>query len=113
VLSYRSWVVFMLKQLGLNGTGVTPANIKCTPCDASKAGDLSSNTGVVVICQDRFCSKSSMDDTIVHELVHMYDHTKVRVNWSDLPIMPAARCAPSMLSGHRFLTRDGRVVLLT
>jgi inner membrane protease ATP23 len=77
-------VVFMLKQLGLNGAGVTPANIQCTPCDASKAGGFSPDAGAVVLCQGRFFSKSHMEDTIVHELVHMYDHTKFKVNWSDL-----------------------------
>lgn len=74
----------MLKHLGLNGANVNPENIRCTPCDMTRAGGFSPDAGSIVLCQGRFFSKGHMEDTIVHELVHMYDHTKFKVNWNDL-----------------------------
>jgi inner membrane protease ATP23 len=77
-------VVFMSKHLGLNGATLSPENIQCVPCDAMKAGGFSPEDRAVVLCQGRFFSRSHMEDTLMHELVHMYDHAKFKVNWSDL-----------------------------
>lgn len=76
-------VTFMLKNLELEGANVTPEHIRCYPCDPVRAGGFSPENGVM-LCQDRFLSKKHMEDTIVHELIHMYDHTKFNVDWSNL-----------------------------
>ena len=76
-------VVFMLKHLKQSGADVTSDDIVCAPCDFSRAGGFNP-TGVVVLCQDKFMSKGHMEDTMVHELVHMYDHAKFKVNWDNL-----------------------------
>jgi len=77
-------VVFMLKHLRLSGCEVSPANIMCAPCDYTRSGGFSPEAGAVVLCAGRFFSKSHMENTLVHELVHMYDHCKFKVDWSDL-----------------------------
>jgi mitochondrial inner membrane protease ATP23 len=74
----------MLKHLELEGANVRPENIQCTPCDATRAGGFSPEAGAVVLCAGRFFNKNHMEDTLVHELVHMYDHAKFKVNWADL-----------------------------
>jgi hypothetical protein len=74
----------MLKHLGLNGANVTPEHIRCAPCGGTNAGGFSPDAGAVVLCQGRFFSRGHMEDTIMHELVHMYDHTKFKVDWSNL-----------------------------
>jgi inner membrane protease ATP23 len=40
--------------------------------------------GAVVLCQGNFWSKKHMEHTLTHELVHMYDHCKFEVDWSNL-----------------------------
>ena len=76
-------VVFMLKHLKQTGADVTSDDIVCAPCDFARAGGFSP-AGVIVLCQDGFMSKSHMEDTMVHELVHMYDHAKFKVDWNNL-----------------------------
>lgn len=74
----------MLKHLKQNGCIVTPQNISCLPCDYTRSGGFHPEAGAVVLCQGRFFNKRHMEDTLVHELVHMYDHTKFKVDWSNL-----------------------------
>ena len=77
-------VVFMLKHLKENGCNVTPDNIVCTPCDYTRSGGFVPEAGAVALCQGRFLHKQHMEDTLVHELVHMYDHCKFKVDWNNL-----------------------------
>ncbi|QRW22021.1 peptidase family M76 protein [Rhizoctonia solani] len=76
-------VVFMLKHLALHSTNLTSAHIHCAPCDPSRAGGFSPDAGIL-LCQDRFMSKTHMQDTLVHEMVHVYDHARFKVDWSNL-----------------------------
>ena len=77
-------VVFMLNHLKLSGCEVPPSNILCAPCDLSRAGGFSPDPGAVVLCAGHFFSQSHMEQTLMHELVHMYDHCKFKVDWSNL-----------------------------
>jgi inner membrane protease ATP23 len=76
--------VFMLKHLRFSGCTVTSDNIVCAPCDESRSGGFSPDLGAVVLCQGTFHSRRHMEDTLVHELVHMYDHCKFKVDWTNL-----------------------------
>lgn len=73
----------MMKHLALEGANVSADHIHCSPCDVTRAGGFSPEAGIL-LCQDRFLSKSHMKDTLVHELVHMYDHAKFKVDWNNL-----------------------------
>lgn len=77
-------MVFMLKHLELSGCAVPPANVLCAPCDYTRSGGFSPEAGAVILCAGRFFGKKHMEDTLVHELVHMYDHCKFKVDWSNL-----------------------------
>jgi inner membrane protease ATP23 len=77
-------VVFMLKHLELSGCSVSSENILCAPCDYTRSGGFSPKTGSVILCSGKFFNKDHMESTLVHELVHMYDHCKFNVDWSDL-----------------------------
>jgi mitochondrial inner membrane protease ATP23 len=74
----------MLKHLKLSGADVTPTHIPCLPCDLTHSGGFSPDAGAVVLCQGNFLNKKHMEHTIVHELLHMYDHAVFNVDWSDL-----------------------------
>ena len=74
----------MMKHLQLSGCAVPPDNIVCTPCSVARSGEFNPKLGAVFLCQDRFVGKQHMEDTLVHELVHMYDHCNFKVDWSDL-----------------------------
>ena len=76
-------MVFMTKQLAFVSNGVTPAHVLCTPCHQKLAGGFSPHHGIV-LCQDGFINKKHMEDTLVHEMVHMYDHAKFNVDWHNI-----------------------------
>ncbi|KAG9086446.1 Mitochondrial inner membrane protease atp23 [Ceratobasidium sp. UAMH 11750] len=98
-------VVFMMKHLALEGANVSPNHIHCSPCDATRAGGFSPEAGVL-LCQDRFLSKSHMQDTLVHELVHMYDHAKFKVDWNNLRHHACSEIRAASLSGDCRWSRE-------
>lgn len=40
--------------------------------------------GAIVLCAGNFFSKQHMESTIAHELVHLYDMCRFKVDWADL-----------------------------
>jgi inner membrane protease ATP23 len=73
----------MLQQLALSKCPITPSHVVCAPCGATRSGGFSP-VGGVLMCQDGFSGKSHMEDTLVHELLHVYDQCRFKVDWSDL-----------------------------
>jgi len=91
-------VTFMLKHLALVGANVTSEHLHCLPCDATRAGGFSPDAGIL-LCQDRFNSKGHMEDTLTHELIHMYDHARFEVDWSNLRHHACSEIRAASLSG--------------
>lgn len=79
-------VTFMLERIRKEtGVNVSPSeHIICLPCDMSRSGGFTPELGAVLLCQGNFWSKKHMEHTLTHELVHMYDHCKFKVDWSNL-----------------------------
>lgn len=74
----------MLKHLNLAGVNLKPAHVPCLPCDLTRSGGFSPDAGAVVLCQGNFLNKKHIEHTLVHELLHMYDHAVFNVDWSNL-----------------------------
>lgn len=77
-------MVFMLKHLSQTGNPVTPRNLVCQPCDMTHSGGFHPDSGNITLCAGQFFNKSHMETTIVHELVHLYDHCKFKTDWQNL-----------------------------
>lgn len=77
-------LVFLLKHLTLANCDLPPTNIVCAPCDMTHSGGFVPDPGAVVLCAGNFFSKQHMESTIAHELIHMYDMCKFKVDWADL-----------------------------
>ena len=79
-------VTFMLERIRKEtGVNVSPSeHILCLPCDKSRSGGFTPELGAVLLCQGNFWSKKHMEHTLTHELVHMYDHCKFNVDWTNL-----------------------------
>ncbi|KAI0361069.1 hypothetical protein OH77DRAFT_1417269 [Trametes cingulata] len=108
LMTYSPAVVFMMKHLKLNGCDISEGDIVCAPCIKDTAGGFSPEAGVVVLCQGKFLSKSHMEDTIVHELVHMYDHAKFKVDWDNLRHHACSEIRANSLSGDCRWSREIR-----
>ncbi|KAL4070250.1 peptidase M76 [Scleroderma citrinum] len=108
LLSYSPKVVFMLKHLRLSGCAVPPSNVICAPCDLTRSGGFHP-AGAIVLCQGHFGSKKHMEDTLIHELVHMYDHCKFNVDWQNLRHHACSEIRANSLSGDcRYMREVGR-----
>ncbi|KAI0375513.1 hypothetical protein BV20DRAFT_1040875 [Pilatotrama ljubarskyi] len=106
LMTYSPAVVFMMKHLKLNGCDVSEGDIVCAPCDITRAGGFVPEAGAVLLCQGKFSSKSHMEDTIVHELVHMYDHAKFKVDWNNLRHHACSEIRANSLSGDCRWSRE-------
>lgn len=74
----------MLKRLEKSGCPVAPKHLSCQPCSYDRSGGFVPDAGITILCQGRFWSKTHMEHTIVHELVHMYDQCMFKVDWNNL-----------------------------
>jgi inner membrane protease ATP23 len=73
----------MMNQLKLINCNVTAEHFQCQPCFRVNSGGFSPEYGIL-LCQDGFFNKKHMEDTMVHEMIHMYDHAKFKVDWTNL-----------------------------
>lgn len=62
----------------------------------------------VLICANRMGSKSHLEDTLAHEMIHWWDHCRFKVDWSDLRQHACSEVRAASLSGD---CRFGREVL--
>ncbi|KAA1471463.1 metalloprotease ATP23 [Dentipellis sp. KUC8613] len=99
LMTYSPPIVFMLKHLKTVGADVRPEHLPCIPCDSVRVGGFAQDQGAVFLCQGKFMGKKHMENTIVHELVHMYDHAKFNVNWLDLRHHACSEIRANNLSG--------------
>lgn len=99
LLNYSPSIQFMLKHLQHAGANATPAHFPCLPCDLTHSGGFSPDAGAVVLCQGNFLNKKHMEHTIVHELVHMYDHATFNVDWNNLRHHACSEIRANGLSG--------------
>lgn len=92
----------MAKQLQLINCNVTAEHLMCQPCHKQSAGGFHPDYGIL-LCQDGFFNKKHMEDTVVHEMVHMYDHAKFQIDWNNLRHHACSEASFTLFSkGHVF-----------
>ncbi|KAJ7589681.1 peptidase M76 family-domain-containing protein [Mycena floridula] len=101
-------VIFLLKHLALSGCTVPPQNIQCMPCDLTHAGGFIPEPGAVQMCAGNFLSRSHMESSLAHELIHMYDHCKFKVDWGNLRHHACSEIRANSLSGDCRFTSELR-----
>ncbi|KAI0095236.1 peptidase M76 family-domain-containing protein [Irpex rosettiformis] len=106
LLHYSPAVVFMFQQLRHIGSKVTPDHLVCTPCGELQAGGFLPTSGAIVLCQGKFIHKKHMESTIVHELVHLYDQSKFKVDWDNLRHHACSEIRANSLSGDCRWSRE-------
>ncbi|CAG8435575.1 5763_t:CDS:2 [Diversispora eburnea] len=100
-------VVFMLKSLEEAGCKIEKKHFKCLPCDNTRSGGFSPDHGIL-LCQNRFFSKSHAEDTMVHEMMHFYDHCRFKVDWNNCYHHACSEIRAASLSGDCRWTREIR-----
>lgn len=108
MMEYSPVVTFMLKHLKMVGCDVPKENVLCTPCDLTRAGGFENQRGAVVLCAGNFFSSKHMENTMVHELMHMYDQCRFKVDWSNLRHHACSEIRANNLSGDCRYSRELR-----
>ena len=75
-------VRFMVDELKKIKKEVTKDDFLCLPCDETRSGGFSPTA--IILCYNRLPEKKMQEHTMVHEMVHMYDNTKFKVDWTNL-----------------------------
>ncbi|KAI8393529.1 metalloprotease ATP23 [Radiomyces spectabilis] len=98
-------VRFMVDNLQKVGKEMTRDSFQCFPCDESRAGGFSPEEGVL-LCANHFNSKTHQETTMVHEMVHMWDHHKFKVDWGNLRHHACSEVRAASLSGDCNWSRE-------
>lgn len=74
----------MLKHLKVAGCPVSAEHVECITCQKPGSGNFAPDIGRVILCSRGWGTKRHLEDTIVHELLHIYDHCRFKVDWTNL-----------------------------
>ncbi|KIV96754.1 hypothetical protein PV10_00576 [Exophiala mesophila] len=94
-------IVYMNQQIAALGGDVGKHNIRCRTCPQPSLGGFDSDFGIK-ICANYVDSKSKMEDTIAHEMVHAYDILRFRtlLDQTNLKHAACSEIRASNLSGE-------------
>jgi Peptidase M76 family len=94
-------VIFLNSQLLKIGC---PPKIYCTPCTEDKFGGFNPDYGIA-ICQNKVDTKRRVESTLVHEMMHAYDHCRFKFNIDNLKQVACSEVSTHwkrMRVDHRF-----------
>ncbi|SPO32814.1 probable Mitochondrial inner membrane protease ATP23 [Ustilago trichophora] len=83
------------------------------PCPPSIAGGFSpslphepTSHSSILLCSNRIFSKSHLEDTLSHEMIHWFDHCRFLVDWSNLRHHACSEIRAASLSGDCGFARE-------
>ncbi|KAG0249958.1 Mitochondrial inner membrane protease atp23 [Mortierella polycephala] len=100
-------VRFMMNNLQKAGCPLTKNMLECGPCDMTKSGGFSKDHGIL-LCQNGFFSKKHQEHTMIHEMIHMYDHCVFNVDWNNLRHHACSEVRAAGLGGDCNWSREVR-----
>ncbi|KAJ6557282.1 peptidase M76 family-domain-containing protein [Mycena vulgaris] len=104
-----SAVIFMLKHLKAAGCELPPSNMICAPCDRRSAGGFNPQKGVIVLCQGVYFGDAHMENAMLHEMIHMFDQCRFKVDWDNLRHHACSEIRANSLSGDCRFSRELRI----
>lgn len=95
------------------GTLSAPAKMLIASCPPDIAGGFSpsppgrppSEAGLL-LCANRIYSKTHLEDTMAHEMIHWWDHCRFKVDWNNLRHHACSEIRAATLSGDCRWTRE-------
>ena len=98
-------VIFLFTALAEAGCTLSRRDIVVTECPPSRAGGFAPEHGIV-LCKNTIASKSHLQDTLGHELIHAYDHCTAKVDWNNPNMLACSEIRAQTLSGECKFTRE-------
>lgn len=75
---------------------------KCTKCDPALDGGvqvMEDGKKQVILCQNNIKRQDEMDNTLAHELVHVYDYCRAKIDWTNCRHHACTEVRAANLSG--------------
>lgn len=93
-------VRFMLEKLADAGCAVDERFFKIEKCSDAVVGGFRPPDGIV-LCHNQIHDRTTMENTVAHELIHAYDQCRAgkRMNWSDIRQHACSEVRAANLSG--------------
>lgn len=83
LLQYSPIVRFMREEVAKLGGDINDKNVICRMCTQEQSGGFHLDHGIL-LCANKFRNRGHQEDTMVHEMVHAWDHLKWKVEQDDL-----------------------------
>jgi inner membrane protease ATP23 len=80
LLQYSPIIRFMSDNIKQLGGDLGKHNMRCRRCETGMQGGFDPRYGIK-LCANYVDTKSQMEDTMAHEMVHAYDHLRFKVDW--------------------------------
>lgn len=97
----------MFNSLSNAGCPIDPEKfIKCKPCGELMAGSYFTEQDGITVCEDRIGGKKHIEAAVLHELIHAYDHCRVKVDWNNCVHHACSEIRASNLSGECRYTKE-------
>ncbi|KAK6638207.1 hypothetical protein RUM44_008635 [Polyplax serrata] len=79
-------------------------NFACETCESSVTGGYDQELNQIVVCHNQSKSRSNPDVTLVHELIHMYDHCVGEVNFKNIEHLACSEIRAANIAHCSFLS---------
>uniref|UniRef100_A0A6T9Z4T6 Mitochondrial inner membrane protease ATP23 n=1 Tax=Cyanoptyche gloeocystis TaxID=77922 RepID=A0A6T9Z4T6_9EUKA len=94
-------VKFLLDALKAEGCPVQPSFFICDPCTGYSeiSGGFDPNAGIVLCENSLPHGQQQADRAVAHELIHVFDHCRAKVDWTDCRHHACSEIRAANLSG--------------
>ncbi|WCJ26252.1 Mitochondrial inner membrane protease ATP23 [Euphorbia peplus] len=99
-------VIFMREHLEKAGCGVADNFFKAVNCKMDMSGAYDPGRGIIV-CTNHLRSQDDVNQVIIHELIHVYDHCRAaNLNWFNCAHQACSEIRANNLSGDCHFKRE-------
>ncbi|KAF2198474.1 mitochondrial inner membrane protease-like protein ATP23 [Delitschia confertaspora ATCC 74209] len=105
LLQYSPIVHFMKGEIAKQGGELNSKNIICRRCPTDQTGGFTLQHGIL-LCANKLRDRSSVEDTLAHEMIHAWDYLKWKVDDNNLRHQACLEIRASTLSGECRFTRE-------
>ncbi|KAI9217850.1 peptidase M76 family-domain-containing protein [Blastocladiella britannica] len=96
----------LMDALAAHGCAFDPEkHIRCMPCSPVASGGFGAEFGIL-LCQNQIFRKEHMRETLIHELVHAYDHCVFKYRWTDCKHFACTEVRAANVSGDCQFSRE-------
>jgi inner membrane protease ATP23 len=99
------FINILINSMKEHGCEVTPDFFKCKPCPI-KVGGFYDETLGIVMCENQQQLKTTLEDTLVHELVHAFDSCRADIDPDDCLQIACTEIRAANLSGECGWSRE-------